>query len=182
MRLGKMVVATAFLVASASTSFAQSGGAEITVGLGALSIISSDGESLVGIGVNNQTVRLGLPLTEKVMLEPSISLLYLSGDGASTTNLGIGAFVPFYIGESTSQGLYLAPGALVMYSSFDGEDDFFDGSTSQVAVAFEVGNKSRISDAVSLRLAGQLTLALENDDNVGSTTIQGIIGLSVRLK
>ncbi len=181
MKLGRMVAAVALSAVCASAAAAQSGGPEITVGLGALSYITSDGEDVFAFNVNQQTVRLGLPLTSKVMLEPTLTLDYFSSDGTSFTDLGIGAFVPFYLGESTSRGFYLAPGAFINHSSVS--DDFFgDESSSQVSLAFELGHKSRISDAVSLRLAGQIGQALRNDDNESFTAIRGIIGLSVRLK
>jgi hypothetical protein len=179
MKLGTLVVATVMSMGFSTAAMAQ-GGTEITVGLGALSLISSDGESAFVINVNQQVVRLGLPLTNKVMLEPALTLDYVSSEGTSATDLGVGAFVPFYLGESTSRGVYLAPGAFINYSSFNG--DFIDESSSQVSVAFEVGNKSRISDAVALRLAAQVGIALENDDNDQFTAIRGIIGLSVKLK
>jgi hypothetical protein len=179
MKLGKFVVAAALLAVGASTASAQNG-PEITVGLGVLSHTSFDGQTAFNIGINRQEVRLGIPVASKVMIEPSLSLGYTSSEGTTTTNLGVGAFVPFYLGESTSRGLYVAPGASLQYLSFD--DDVSSGSASQVSLAFELGNKSRISDAVALRLAAQLMHSLENDDFNSATTVGALVGLSVRLK
>jgi hypothetical protein len=62
MKLGKMLVGTALSLVCATAAEAQAGGPEITVGLGALSYIMGDEEDAFVIGINQQTVRLGLPL------------------------------------------------------------------------------------------------------------------------
>ena len=179
MRFRSAVLAALMATFGWSTAQAQ---AEVMVGLGAISFVSSDGESGTIIGVNNQTVRLGLPLTPSVMLEPAISVLHISGEGSSATTLGVGALLPIYFGGSHT-GVYIAPGAGVTHTSFDFDllpDDNF--SSSQVAIFGELGNRSRISEQVSLRLAANVRLDLENDDSPSQTTISGIVGLSVRIK
>ena len=179
MKLGRVVVAVA-LAAVCTTSAQAQGGTDLTVALGALSFISSDGESAFGINVNQQQVRLGLPLTSKVMIEPTVSIAYLSSEGTSFTDVGLGAVVPFYLGASSEEGVYVAPGAGINISSFHA-DVLGSESTSQLSLVGELGSKNKVSESLAIRLAAQLQLGLENDDNDGFTAIRGIFGITIKL-
>jgi hypothetical protein len=182
MRIRNAVAVLAMSVFLASAAAAQTRGPELTVGVAALgSEKFGDDDSYTWLSTNEHVLRLAFYLSPKVAIEPDFSLSWWSGEGESSTQIGIGAFIPYYFnGDQGATGFYAAPGVGINMYSFDDGDD--SDSASQTFFAIEAGKKFRLTESASFRVAAQYYMEPENDDFQKYSNIGVMLALSVFLK
>lgn len=163
----RRAVAVASLVAvSATVAQAQVRVEEIRVDVAALQ--TSGGNLMLATGIPG-SVALGIYLSDKLALEPTLGLAYFSPDvGNSTSVLTLGVFAPYYFAADRGHnGLFVAPGV-----------EISKATSTPAAIDFgaDVGYKKALSPKVSWSLAGTLRLGDSYDPDA---LIGARFGLSV---
>jgi hypothetical protein len=164
----------------ASSVGAQVRSPELTVGVASIGMETYDGdETYTQLYLPASLLRLAFYMSPGVAIEPTVSINYWSGEGASFSAIGLGAFVPFYFNKDQgATGFYAAPGLGIFL--FGGDDP--DDKGSQIWFAAEAGKKFRMGPNAALRVAAQFYQELENDDFIEFRNIGVLAGLSVFLK
>jgi len=160
----KTMLTTALLVAASSMVEAQDR-REKELRIDVAGLQSNDGTTTFGVGLPG-TVALGIYMSNKIALEPTISFNSISGDGASASFMEVGLFVPYYFkGDTGRNGLFVAPG--FMYGKVGG--DFASDATIDFGV--DVGVKKSLRDNVAMRIAGNVRTGDSYEDANGDSTI-----------
>jgi hypothetical protein len=171
-----LILAALLLVPGLSA--AQEKGTELGLGITALGVDITGGETVFQFLASQRYVSVGLYVSPTIAIEPAASLNVTSGGGATIAVLAFGVGVPVHTTPNWGrQGLFFAPAAAVTIVSADALGS--SASATQVSVGLDVGTKVSIVDAVSLRVAGGFAYGLANDtfDDVISLTAQ--LGVSV---
>lgn len=163
----RRAVAVASLVAvSASVAQAQLKVEELRVDLAQFQ--SAGGTSILGAGIPGG-IALGIYLSDKIALEPTLSLAYIKPEGVDAiTIISLGVFAPYYFaGDRGHNGLFVAPGVEISKATdVDAAIDF----------GADVGYKKAISQKVSWTVAGTVRAGDSYDPD---TAIGARFGLSV---
>ncbi len=163
--LRRAVAVTSLVAVSASVAQAQVKVEELRVDLAGLTI---QGGNLSLDVVAPMSVALGIYLTDKIALEPTLGFRYTKPDGfdASTTIM-LGVMAPFYFaGDRGHNGLFVAPGVMITKATdVDAAIDF----------GADVGYKKAMNDKVSWSLAG----TFRTGDSYIDDPIGARFGLSV---
>jgi hypothetical protein len=181
-------LAGALLGSAALTAQAQEKATELTagvLGLGSTTCNGCDGvfEIATGgastgafTGVGGGSLAVGLYLSPRVAIEPTLALNLLSSDGESLTILSLGVAVPYYLKQGWGRkGTYFAP--RLVYNSISGGGE----SANQVALGIAVGTKVPLNDMAALRVQANFDYGFEGD-YASTTSFGAFLGLSVFLK
>jgi hypothetical protein len=168
----------ATLACAAAPVLAQTAG-PIEIGFDAsFSHVSLSGEGIDAVSVNIgqfplQSVRLAVPVTRYVSLEPEVSLLYVGGDGDSQTSFSgdIGALIHLMTDRQKPQ-VFLRP-----FVGYD-HDAFLSGSSgNRMAFGGGLGVKVPAGGRFAFRAEARYRHGAAVD-GVSINTISGLVGLS----
>lgn len=160
----RAVAVASLVVVSASVGQAQVGIREIRIDFASLVTTGPGGGTVFSLGGPNRpfagllgtpaSVALGVYLSDKFALEPSMSLSTIKPEGADLTLFfGLGLWAPYYF-DSGRSGLFVAPGFEVLHVT---EENLM------IDYGADIGFKKAINDNLSWRAAAGLRLG----DSVG---------------
>ena len=117
------------------------------------------------------SIRVGIPVGEKMSIEPRFLLNLQTGEGETVTGLNLTPAVLFAFSEARS-GPYAALLPQVRYVSAFGE------SSTQFSAGAGLGVRIRKADRFGFRIEGQFIHAFENDDFIDTNSLNALIGFS----
>jgi hypothetical protein len=169
----------AALAAPATSARAQEKGIELSVGvLGFTNVSCSGCSSTFAITAGGGYIAGGFYLSPHLAIDPTLSLAYASGGGASITSWGIGVGVPYYFSNTWGHsGWFLEPG--LTYRSYAST-----GSTTldQTSLGVEGGVKLPLNAGAALRLAALYEYGFKSSTVKQTNAIGLALGLSAFIK
>lgn len=121
-----------------------------------------------------RTFRVGFFVSDKVSVEPKISLDYSKYEGSDSNSdltLSLGVLYHFTPERQRSQG-YIRPVGSIIYA-----DDHY-GSRSQVSLGIGLGVKLPIMGQLAARLEAQYAHRFRNDDFATVNSLTAVFGFS----
>ena len=149
---------------------AQSRGLELGADVGA-GLMFADGSTLFSL-TTPTSIRVGIPVGEKMAVEPRFLLSLVSGEGETVSSIDLTPAIMLALGPDPRQGLYVALLPQLRYASAFGE------SASQFGAGAGVGVRIRKSERFGFRVEGQFLHNFENDDFFGSNDVNALLGFS----
>ena len=165
----------------ASPLAAQGRATELGVGLSALGVDISGGQSTFIFATNQQYVAVALYPSSTVAIQPSVAVSVQSGGGTSLSVVSLGLSAPIYTQPTWGHsGLFLEPGigVRVVSASAGGAS----ASATQFSLGFAIGSKFKLSDPVSLSFGANIAYGLATTTLNDVVSISAQLGLSVFLK
>ena len=155
---------------------AQGRSLELGVDFGLLSIGFSGGETLFNFESAGPRVRLGVPVSDKVVIEPSLAADVFSGAGVTLATFEFGVAVPYYW-NSQRRGFFIRPATGLTFISADISGA--GASDAQFFVGLGLGGKSPVGSQLALRYELFTAYSFETDIFHNAFTLQGLFGISV---
>lgn len=159
-----------WLTTMAAPLAAQSRGLELGADVGA-GLMFADGSTLFSLNTPT-SIRVGIPVGEKMAVEPRFLLSLTSGEGETVTSIDITPAVMLALGPDARQGLYVTLLPQLRYASAFGE------SASQFGAGAGVGVRIRKTERFGFRVEGQFLHNFENDDFFGTNELNALLGFS----
>ena len=151
---------------------------EIAAGLAVLGITTTGGDTFLSFnGINGVGVLVGIPVGERISVEPTFDFDFIGGAGLSflVANLGVG--LPVHFGSNgIRDGFFVRPGAGVQIVSADASG--FSESVSQFAIGLDVGTKIPVLERLAVRVQGGIAYAFANDTFDDAFGVSGSVLLS----
>ncbi len=174
----KMIVVFAFtgFVLPLGFAYAQGRAMEVGAAVGMFSYASGGGTHVFSFQTAGSGIYLGIPIRERLAIEPSVSIAFARVDGANllVAGLGLGVSISF---EGVRRGMFFAPfGALRFVNA--GASGVGD-SDVQFGIGASFGAKTRLADRVSLRTEFPVQYSFESSHFPGTFTIGGQLGVAL---
>ena len=151
---------------------------EIGLGVGAMRLNITGGDTYFNLLLNEQYVAAAFYLSPTMAIRPSVALTLQSGGGSSFKVMQLGASLPIYkLPTWGRSGIYYAPRLSVILYSADAI-----GSTSgasQFSLGASLGKKIPILDDVSVDISGSLDYWFSNDRLDDLFELGAHLGLSI---
>jgi hypothetical protein len=165
---------------------------DLNVGLAAVSLTSSGGQSQLSLTTVGQSIlpgtgnplylSIGFYQSPSWSVEPGGSLNFISSNGSTLALFQGNLSLPYYAeGGYGHKGVYFAPrvGITVLHASSSGGGS--SSNTSQVFVGVGVGYKRPLSERVATRLEVSAVDGLGTTNVAQLVVVSAVMGLSVRL-
>ena len=149
---------------------AQQQGVELGADVGA-GLMFADGSTLFSL-TTPTSIRVGVPVGQKMSVEPRFLLNLITGEGETVTGIDLTPAVMLALGPDARRGPYVALLPQLRYTSAFGE------SATQFGAGAGVGVRIRKSERFGFRVEGQFMHNFENDDFFGTNEINALIGFS----
>jgi hypothetical protein len=165
-----LVLGAVALAMSATTASAQMMSKPKEVRIDMAQVMISDGTTGIDLGFPG-SLAIAIYLNDNIAIEPNFNLGFLSGDGFSGGNFGVGVMVPYYLaGDQGKTGFFVAPGLMLGKGFGD-----FD---SDMAVDFgvDLGIKREWKGNVGQRFA----ITLRDGDSYADMVFGAVAGITLR--
>jgi hypothetical protein len=165
-----LVLGAAALALGATTASAQMMGKPKEVRIDMLQVMTSDGTTGLNVGFPG-TLAIAIYLNDNIAIEPNASLSFVSGDGFSGGDFGLGVMVPYYLaGGMGKTGVFVAPGVMLGKGFGDFDSDM------AVNYGLDVGIKREWKSNVGQRFA----ITIRDGDSYPELAFGAVAGITLR--
>ena len=153
---------------------------ELGMDMAAMTLRFASGETRFNFDVTGSVVRLGLPISSTLTIEPLLSFKFFNGDSVSTAVVGVGVGMPFHVQPTGGRsGLFVRPLVTIHYVNADASG--VGKGDAQFAIGAGFGGKFPIANNVSFRLEVVPAYAVESDLFESGFSIGMFVGISIFL-
>ncbi len=154
---------------AAAPRAAQSAGLELGADVGA-GLMFGGGSTVFSL-TTPTSIRVGVPVGERMSIEPRFLLSLVTGEGETVT--GIDLTPAFMLAFSEARrGPYVALLPQVTYVSA------FDESSTQFGLGAGIGLRMQQTERFGFRIEGQFIHSFENDDFIDTNELNALIGFT----
>jgi hypothetical protein len=160
----------------------RAAGLPVELGVDA-AVVTDDASDATTVVVPLQRLRVGVFVSPRLSLEPTLAYERTGADGASASGFdGTLGLVAHLSGQPTGRArttsLFVRPFVGLARLSFGSEDEELDASATQARVGAGLGLKLPVADRLAWRLEGVYARAFESDEFPSANRFGVNVGLS----
>ena len=147
---------------------------ELSLGAGVFELSFGDGVTVLRLGTSSQ-FEVGIPVSDKVAVEPGLSFGITASDRADLYSVGLTFGVPFFL-DTQSKGAYIEPMVFLNWTRLSGGGE--STSNTNFGLGSFFGIKYELAPAVSLRTEIGISATVTETTSVN---LGGAVGFSIFL-